>query len=483
MILRSRVAAVELAGDEVRVAVILAGRGLPQVLEVHRCIAEYEEAEQRHEALAAALDECLNRLKHRPSVYVLCGSSAYSVVRQLVIPFRGRRKVAAAVPLELEPYLAFPLEDLLVDFISVQEVDGESDVLALGLRRTILDEQMAILGGAGIEADAVNLDGVSLTGLWQLLHKGLKGLNAVLHLRKDGAILAVTSNRRLAFLRHLPLTPEQLAESPNAVSREIQNTLRTFLAKWRGKETEFHILHVTGVQFSPGEKADLEEALGLAVEDCDMLDMLPGPPEMDGDGGLNTWEAAIGAGIAAAGGGYNLDFTRAERDWNSVLRAVVTHLLFSSCLALLVLLALMLYYFQGAARYDAEVDKLQAELDEVQLEIIEIADQTLSADINLQIFADPTLLDLLREISTKMPDNKVTIDEIRITPPGARGAWIGIEGKASDSGVFNQVFADLQTTNLIRVQPQPDMRVEGPLTMFRVQAFRAEETSDESTEP
>jgi len=482
MILRSRVAAIELAGDEVRVAVILAGRGLPQVLEVHQAIAQYEEPELRQQALTAALDDCLNALKHRPSVYVLCGSSAYSVARQLVIPFKGSRKVAAAVPLELEPFLAFPLEDLLVDYIHVQEVDGETDVLALGLRRTMLDEQLAVLAEAGIEADAVNLDGVSLTGLWQLLHKGLRGLNAVLHLREEGAILAVTSNRRLAFLRHLATTPEQIAESPVAVSRELQNTLRTFLAKWRGQEKEFHVLHVTGVSLSPAEKAEFEDALGLAVEDCNMLSMLPGPASAEPDP-FNTWEAAVGAGIAAAGGGYSLDFTRAERDWNSVMRAVVTHLLFSSCLALLVLLGLMLYYFQGASRHDAAADDIQAELDVVQMEILDISEQTLSSDIDLQVFADPTLLDILREISTKMPDNKVTIDEIRIAPPGARGAWINIEGKASDSSVFNEVFADFRETDLLHVLPQPDIRVEGPLTMFRVQANRAEEVSDESDQP
>lgn len=483
MIVGSRVGAIELAGDEIRVAVVKTGRGTPRVLEAQRCVAEYEDPAKRREALVHALDQCLSQLTSRPAVYVLCCSSLYSIVRTLSIPFRGARKVAAAVPLELEPFLAFPLEDLLVDYITISEHDGETQVLALGIRRAVLEDQLDILREAGIEAEAVNLDAIAMTGLWQSLHKSAKSLNGILHVREHGAIFAITYHRRVAFVRHISVTPQQIAEAPVALAREISNTLRSFLAKWHGEEKQFEMMHITGIQLSPAERSDLEEALGMPVEDMVMLEKLGAPTAASADSGYNVWEAAVGTAQAAAGGLFSLDFTRTERDWNSVLRGVVTHLMFSSCLALLVLLGWMFYYFQGTAKYGTEADKLQGELDQVNTQIEEVAAQTFAEEIETDVFADPTLLDLLQEISTKMPDNKVTIDEIRVAPPGAKGSWILIEGKAADPKIFNDVFADLKSSPLFYIDEEADkeMRVEGAITFFKVQANRPN-AEEEATE-
>lgn len=485
MIFGTKVAALEFAGDEVRLAVVKTGGKLPTVLELHAAQAVYETPEGRFDAMVGAVDEVLGRLQSRPAICVLCMSSAFAIVRGLTIPFRGARRVASAVRFELEPYLAFPIEELLVDFITTQEVSGETDVLAVGVRRMHLDEQLDILDAAGVEAASVSLDALGLTGLWQAHARGMKGLNAVLHVRAGSASLAVTMNKTLAYFRHLSLTPQQLDEQPAAAAREVQNTLRAFLSKWRG-EAEIASLHVTGYQFGAAARAMFTEALRLPVDEEVLIEKLPGGAAAVAQEGseslFNRWEGLVGAAAAAAGKGYALDFQKERRDWSGAARGVVPHLMFSCCLALIVLVGAAFYFHYGAVRNQDLAAQYQAEIDSLYEDIQALSEQGIGEDITLELFQEPPLLDVLAEIGAKMPDGKVTITDLKMAPIGARGGWISIAGTADNAAVFNEVFNELKNSTLFAVAEDPDIRLEGDVTEFRVKAYRPEELIDDSTE-
>ncbi len=245
MVVRARVAAIEFAGDEVRLAVVKTGARTPKVLELHSRRAAYDAPEQRVDSLVAAVKSLLKDVKHRPAAIVLCLSSSHSMVRTLTIPFRGARKVASAVRFELEPYLAFPIEELAVDFSPVLEADGQTDVLAVGIRRAVIEEQLNILNAAGIDPEGVDVDAVGLTGLWRASRPSMKGLHAVLHVRDEGSVVAVVCNKTLAYFRYLAFGVEGMRSNPAAAAREVLNSMRAFQAGWRG-EGEIATLAVTG---------------------------------------------------------------------------------------------------------------------------------------------------------------------------------------------------------------------------------------------
>ena len=251
MSLKAKVAAIEFSGDEVRLAVARTGRRLPKVLELHSCRAQYETPEERPDALRVAVSTVVKRMKNRPSTYVLCVSSALCVVRTLTIPFRGARKVAQVAPSELEPYLAFPIEELAIDFRMVLEVDKQTDVLAVGIRREVLQEQLGLLETAGIDVEGVDVDAAAITGLWRSVKTGLKGLHAALHVREEGSILAITHNNTLAYFRHLSFDAARLRDHPLAAARDVQNSLRAFQTGWRG-DSDVASLTLTGTSLSDG---------------------------------------------------------------------------------------------------------------------------------------------------------------------------------------------------------------------------------------
>lgn len=483
MLLKAKVAAIEFLGDDVRVAVFKTNGGMPKLLECTERRAVYDTPEERFNALVCALDEALSALKSRPAAYVLCVGTEYCLMRVITIPFRGRRRVAAAVGYELEPHLAFPIEELLLDFHIVGEFEGETDVFAVGMRRAHLEEQQAILEAAGVDAEAVTVDAAALTGLWLVSGKRTKGLNAILHVRKNASSIVVVYNKRIAYCRHLPCGASQLRENPAVAAREVQNSLRGFMAKWRGNG-DFDRIHVTGLDCTPEERDTFAAALGLPVENAALIPRPKGGPSSLGHGAegaeYNKWEALAGAAVGAAGGPCAVDFRRTDHDLQGVLRGVVAHLMFSSCLALIALLGWAFYYYQGALRNQAEAAIVKEHIAELRDEIEAMADQGLGTEVDIDMFNDPSLLDILLEIGEKMPGDKVTILDIRVAPPETQSWWIRIQGKANDATTFNEVFANLKTSRLFRVDEDPDLSLQDQMTTFAIKIHRPSEESNET---
>ena len=168
------------------------------------------------------------------------------------------------------------------------------------------------------------------------------------------------------------------------------------------------------------------------------------------------------------------DFKRAERGGEGILRGIVAHLLFSSCLALLALLCAAFFFHQGALRSDDASAKLAEEIGGVVTEIEALEQQGLPAELYGDLFQDPTLLELLMDIAQKMPDKKAGIEEIKISAQ-SRGAWVTIEGLAKNDSGFNEVFEDLQNSEFLDVDPEPSKILDVGGTRYTIQAFRPEE--------
>ena len=532
MVFRARVAGIEFAGDEVRLAVVKTGGRLPKVLELHSRRAAYTAPEQRVEALAAAAQSLVKEVKNRPAAFVLCVSSAHSVVRTLTIPFRGSRKVAAAVRFELEPYLAFPIEDMAVDFCPVLEADGQTDVLAVGIRRAVLEEQLSILNAAGVDPEGVDVDAVGLTGLWRSAHSNLKGLHAVLHVRDESAVVAVVCNKTLAYFRYLSFGATAMRSNPGMAAREVSNSMRAFQAGWRG-EGEIATLTVTGDVFSQDPSGEVREAFekqfdipvktenlleavkatGLArsatpvtvgalpnesaaadteievpaVSDDSAVDMesqnVLSNMEPETRSLSNAWEGAIGVALGAAGGGFGMNFRTGDLASKTAVKRVAPQVLVFSCIALVLLAGVAWYYYYARVKNLAKAEDLRVRITELEGQVNVLKDRGIN--LPAETFTDPTLLDILGEIAAKMPDKKVSITELKIERSSSRESdatgsgrpplpWITIRGEVKDDAVFGEVISDLRQSAMFRIE-EPDLKLEGGKSTFAIVARRKQE--------
>jgi hypothetical protein len=496
MKLSAKIAAVELDGDEVRVVVVKTGGRKATVLEAHAERAKDTTPEERRNSLVQAIRDAVGRLKSKPALFVLCVGSQYSMVRTLAVPFRGSRRVASAVVFELEPYLAVPIDELIVDHCTIREVEGETEVLAVGVRTALLEEQVGLLEEAGVKVESITLDAAGLTTLWMNNRRSPAGLHAIFHVRENASILTITYNRSIAFFRQLAIPATRLREDPLAVSREVRNSLRAFLATWRGGETVSTIT-VTGVDLSPAERDGFEDGMQVPVTYERMSDGLKGtshlevnlvPPgaDSDEDGAYpahrperpNYWEAVVGAAVSAAGGGVGFEFRKGALAPVGALRNMVLHAVFSAALLVLVLAGFATYAVVDYRRNKAEIERCGDEVWRIYSETFPDSEivQTgrLSTDIGgiqsiqamgdaiekaktqgtqvpVELLTRPAFLEILKEISQKLPAKSVQVKDIKIRDNRGQSQTLTIEGEVEDVVALNEAFDELKKSTLMQV--------------------------------
>ncbi len=498
----ARIAAFEFAGDTVRLAVVKTGGKTPVILEALESRAQYAGPEERFDALVQTVRDVVGKVKTRKPVYVLSASSAYSVVRVLKVPFRGAKRVAAAVRFELEPYLAFSIEELVVDFSPIREKDGGTEVLAVGMRHAVLAEQVAVLREAGVDPEGINIDVAGLTSLWQAALGPGGGLRAALHVRQDGAILSVIDGKSLVYFRHLAVSAAQVHASPNAAAREVQNLIRAFVATREG-EQEIASLTVTGVDLFEEEKRLFEEHLQIPADYVDLLSGVKGaqiareagPSPESADEQSNAWEPVVGIAACAAGDGLWYEFRKGPLRRSQAWRGAITHAVFSAGLAALLLIGYVGFCFADYRNRMNEIELVGEDIRAIFKECYPGAPavkdppandfggmQSFQAmatlhesfsgpaeELQVSLFSRPTLLDILLELAQKMPAKYVTLTELRLQ--GGKTPELVIAGDVNDPNGFNEVLQALKQSPLFATVSEPQRRAEaGGKSTFEIRA-------------
>ena len=485
MLFSTRVGGIEFTENEIRLAITKIGHKKPVVLALHACSVEpAEDAQTKHDNYVEAAKALFAKLKSPPASYVLSISSQYCVVRTLTVPFKGARRVAAAVRFELEPYLAFPIEELSVDHTIVAEINGQTEVLATGVRRAVLEEQLRIIKEAGIEPESIDIDATALTSLWHTQQPTLRGLHAVLHLVHDGAILAIVNGRKLAYFRRLSFDASTFYTNPTVAAREVQNSLRAFQTSWHG-EGEVQSLTVTGDASLAGNSVldDFAQHLEIPVSAQTLLNKLvfdksvlhkPFPPEEGTIPEGSRWETVIGVALGACGKGFAFNFRSAEFTMADIMPRYTRHVFATTALALL-LLSGVAAYFEIAHRSNMALNtRLLATTETLRKEVVSLQDQGI--DVALEAFSSPTLLDILAELTSKMPEAQIAITQIHIAQITPDGPWITIQGSVKDDSAFPTIISALKQSPFFTID-EPEKKLAGGKSTFTIVARK--KTSEE----
>lgn len=484
MRLAAKVAAIQLEGDSVRVTVVKTGGAKPAVLEQHEARAEYTDIEHRHDALVTAIRDAVGRIGTPPAGFVLCVSSLYTISRLMQLPLRGRHRIAKVVRFELEPYLAFPVDEVVVDFSMANELDGSSEVLAVGIRKSTLTPMLDVLEEAGVKIDGIMPDISGLSALWAIASKRGNGPTAVLHVRHDRCVLTVVYRRALAYTRQITRGIADIEQDPAAVAREAQNSMRAFQAQWTGEET-IDALVVTGCDPTPEQRAAFDETAMVPVlfEELNGAYTVPGgaaaPPSIipaggdedaanegaaEGDDGggrrppdFGDWADLTGVAVASAGTEFAFEFRRDDLAARHTLEGVARHLAFSGLIAAMVLVGYFVYSFVQYQQNRTQIAAIGDQIWELYARAkpdseyamggrpaddfggaetfrrINMSEEfgmlmdAMGADgdfsfgeLSPAMFNQPTILEHLAEISLSMPGDEVKITDIRIS--ATRGA-------------------------------------------------------------
>jgi type IV pilus assembly protein PilM len=137
--------------------------------------------------------------------------------RRLSFPFRDARKIAQAVPFELEEKVPFAIEDVVIDWVLLGGDKTRADVSCVLAPRAEVAAQLETLRAAGLEPRVVEAEGLALGNLAALLEgAGTRLLLDIGH-RKTTACLTV-EGRPLAA-RTIPIAGRAISQ---AIARDAQ---------------------------------------------------------------------------------------------------------------------------------------------------------------------------------------------------------------------------------------------------------------------
>jgi general secretion pathway protein L len=105
--------------------------------------------------------------EHRlPTDRIVVSLPAHRVsLRTLTLPFSDPRKFEKVVPFEIEAFLPYSLEEVVVDYQVTDTTNGKTNLLVAAAPRSLVRNYLEQLTQAGIDPEAVELDGLALMNL------------------------------------------------------------------------------------------------------------------------------------------------------------------------------------------------------------------------------------------------------------------------------------------------------------------------------
>ncbi|MEZ4216687.1 MAG: type II secretion system protein GspL [Myxococcota bacterium] len=132
-------------------------------------------------------------------------------VRSMSFPFRDRKRLAAAVPFEVEGETPFDLEDVIVTWDSVGGDRARAELAVAIAPRRAVAERLDVLREAGCEPRVLEAEGLALANLHAVL--GWDGARLVVDMGHASTKLCVVRDGKALLARAIPVAGRHVTEA------------------------------------------------------------------------------------------------------------------------------------------------------------------------------------------------------------------------------------------------------------------------------
>jgi general secretion pathway protein L len=375
------------------------------------------------------IEDALSRLLEQPSFRrgrrrIAC-SSGQASFRSVHLPFKNRKRIAEALPFELEPQLPQGIEDMVVDFLVQERGDG-GDVLAAAVPKGKLTAYVKQVEGIVGRVDLVDMDAFAIAAC--LLEKKDFGGGScvVLDVGSEGCVAVYCTGGAIVGGRCLP-APAEGREGRLALVEEIGRTGE--MLQWRGiLPSQPEVLYLTGEGAADTDlRADLEDRLGLTPELLDLarelgVEMPQALREQWRPGPMNLPLALALRSPGRGAKGFNL--RRLVLDRRRKYEEYLPYAKWAAAFVLVAAILAMVDLYLDYALTQARVQRLKSEIRAVfrqgvpdveqivdplqQLQGLVAEARKLSRSLR-EVQARTSVLDLLRDVSTLPPRRPLSI--------------------------------------------------------------------------
>ena len=412
MIWPARICAIGISPTEIKAVVVRQRGGSAKVLTLARQPIEQSEDEDPRERAIRALERMMDENDLSADIYTGCLPATSAIVRPLQVPFAGRRRVSAALKYELEPVVPFPIDELVVDYVPIQQHDKKTtDVLAVGMRAETVRFHLEVLEGVGLDPDRLDLDVTGLTNLWRsdlgAGGSGTDGMSLMAHIQDTNAYFVALDGHAPVFMRAMNFGADALRAGSPMAAEELMATVRSVSASVEGRS--FSELVVTGLELDRHVLADLAERLGVPVR-CvrtPAVSSISGLAERAAAAGPNCWEPM--AGLAADGGRRHwmrFNFRKEDLAQTLITPELWRRAMFSGALLGVLALVGVLGFFKG-------LQGLRSQDEDLDLQIVSVYETTLTKAPKLPA---EKIAKAMKDMVEKMATDKIVQPFVAGTP-------------------------------------------------------------------
>ncbi|MBI1318019.1 MAG: hypothetical protein GC168_03585 [Candidatus Hydrogenedens sp.] len=360
-------------------------------------------------------------LKAFVSKHALTEDSIYSILprydittRMLTLPSQDNAEIASMIMLNAEEHVPYAIDELSIQHLLMRKLpSGESSVMAVFARNSVVEEHIATLAAAGIEPRQVLLSTVCLAAAAAAAGPGEPQRWALAHLGAGGLEILVLNQKRVVYCRGVAMNHDwssdtaESHEMTDELATEIRGSLSVYRRESEDGEGVEQIYFSSDYATVTTISEELMHDIGRETAPAAWLEkLLPGQAAPEG-----YTPVLLGAALAAAGDTtYHLNLLPERMHQARRMSGMRDRLLQGGIVAAVALIMLGALYFQRVYQYQSYIDELQAQVDELAPQAQGIAQkQEQLRIIGQQVRRDGNVLELLASIVAGLPDDKINI--------------------------------------------------------------------------
>ena len=374
--------------------------------------------------------------------------------RNLQMPFRSTKKIRQTIAYQIETMIPFPVEDLVVDFTSINP-SGRSDILAASVRREYISKYLALLQNYEVDPEILDISGVPIV-LWLFRQGEIPDDGILFQIGQKRTTMILYIKRHISLMRSFAfcdgLIPEAISNSPtysNAQSQaaepdvscfeslytNVQNTLHAFEFQ-NDIEAKPEKIFITGTgNLYPHTAGLLERFFDIPVEE---INVAGGDPSIHLDTNIAqswnsaTMDSALALALRGNKQGLGFNFRKNEFEIKRKDTKLKREIRRASVFLIVILSLLTTYigvdFYFLKERYtmlDKQITEIFSQtlpdvkriVDPVQQMRIKITQIKRSAFSLPGVAGVHKVIDLLRDISLKVPGSlDVTVMSMVVDP-------------------------------------------------------------------
>ena len=230
-------------------------------------------------SLASVLATLAEKMKLAGSDCVVSIPANQFIFRNLKIPFSDSKKIRMVLPFELEPTLPRAVEDLVLDFHTLNgaPTGDQTELIVAAIEKSRLSPYIDALASIHVDPEKLTFSGLP-TALCLANQAGKEEDQLFIEIDNDYGTVFILAGGRLQLIRSLPL-PQPGPAKAKMLCMQIQQTLAAFQES-SGLNFQPFEAAVSGIGFDEDQMAaEISNALNMPVRAVALADRLNIPVE------------------------------------------------------------------------------------------------------------------------------------------------------------------------------------------------------------